>query len=403
MSRKVGLGDTHFDADIDGDVDFEFFGGIDLNEENQSANQNDDLLDCNINNTLTNNNDSSANQSSNELNTFDQMQHTKSVEIEAIATTSNSQIIVGGIDAVNLSVKLGEAENLLQQEQKQQEEETVKKSVDENFTAFEFAHDTATKVTDNNDDTVKSNCDSHFYKGQQMSDNSASSSTTTAATSSINDDDDDDMSAIDMKFLSKAVSDLQLQDNKQRLIESRSSGRQLTRLSTSVVSRPRKNMTFSNDEVRRIDMENKFLLRKIIEAQKPRNVLKKSQTPLVASSTINRMRDFKKIESENLMLLKKLQAVKPTKSLCRDNLVGPSSRTVVQRRTSSNLDSRSRSNSLLSTNQSELISSSSRLRTRASSNSSLPTWGTPTESGSYRSSETSSTIGRLPKLIKGKN
>ncbi|XP_014609840.1 PREDICTED: cilia- and flagella-associated protein 97-like [Polistes canadensis] len=74
----------------------------------------------------------------------------------------------------------------------------------------------------------------------------------------------------------------------------------------------RKNMSFTDDEVRKIERENELLLRKIMAQHKPRDkVLRKGALPKMSSSAINRKRLQKKIEGDNMMLLRRIQQAKP--------------------------------------------------------------------------------------------
>ncbi|XP_040821667.1 cilia- and flagella-associated protein 97 [Ochotona curzoniae] len=86
---------------------------------------------------------------------------------------------------------------------------------------------------------------------------------------------------------------------------------------------PRKNYSFSREEVRQIDQENQRLLKELSrQAEKPGN---KSAIPRRAAghppklyhSALNRQREQQRIERENLALLKRLEAVKPTVGMKR--------------------------------------------------------------------------------------
>lgn len=72
--------------------------------------------------------------------------------------------------------------------------------------------------------------------------------------------------------------------------------------------KPRKcrrwNMTFTDDEMRKIERENELLLRKIMAQQKPRHRIVDEHTtaqPRTSSSAINRKKLQKKIESDNMV------------------------------------------------------------------------------------------------------
>ncbi|KAM4709630.1 cilia- and flagella-associated protein 97 isoform 2-T3 [Discoglossus pictus] len=88
--------------------------------------------------------------------------------------------------------------------------------------------------------------------------------------------------------------------------------------------RQKKNYSFTNEEVRHIDRENQRLLRELSRhASKPRV---KSLTPKkpdilpsrLYHSALNRQREQQRIERENLALLKRLESVKPTVGMTRN-------------------------------------------------------------------------------------
>ncbi|KAL4640543.1 cilia- and flagella-associated protein 97 [Arapaima gigas] len=96
--------------------------------------------------------------------------------------------------------------------------------------------------------------------------------------------------------------------------------------------RVRKNYSFSNEEVRRIDRENQRLLRELSRpTPRPKSVcgsgsgsvssssLRKPGSPPVRlyHSALNRQREQQRIERENLAFLKRLESVKPTAGMRR--------------------------------------------------------------------------------------
>uniref|UniRef100_A0A8C9ZIL9 Cilia- and flagella-associated protein 97 n=1 Tax=Sander lucioperca TaxID=283035 RepID=A0A8C9ZIL9_SANLU len=91
--------------------------------------------------------------------------------------------------------------------------------------------------------------------------------------------------------------------------------------------RNRKNYSFTNAEVRRIDRENQRLLRELSRhspgprpgstARKTSYVAHKSPFSRLSHSALNRQREQQRIERENLALLKRLESVKPTPGLKR--------------------------------------------------------------------------------------
>ncbi|GIY52319.1 hypothetical protein CDAR_207831 [Caerostris darwini] len=83
----------------------------------------------------------------------------------------------------------------------------------------------------------------------------------------------------------------------------------------------RKNFSFSNEKVRKIDNDNQVLLKKIMAQQnrvKSHNV---SAAPIRSSSAVNRHRHQRQIEMENLALLKRLESTKPSRNLSRSYLL----------------------------------------------------------------------------------
>uniref|UniRef100_A0A3B4AER1 Cilia- and flagella-associated protein 97 n=1 Tax=Periophthalmus magnuspinnatus TaxID=409849 RepID=A0A3B4AER1_9GOBI len=106
----------------------------------------------------------------------------------------------------------------------------------------------------------------------------------------------------------------------------------VSRLDSNVVvqfpgSRHRKNYTFSNDEVKRIDRENQRLLQQLSRcssglrpgsAAGQRHCVTSSKPPnRVSHSSLNRLREQQRIERDNLAFLKRLESVKPTPGMKR--------------------------------------------------------------------------------------
>ncbi|XP_029995309.1 cilia- and flagella-associated protein 97 [Sphaeramia orbicularis] len=93
------------------------------------------------------------------------------------------------------------------------------------------------------------------------------------------------------------------------------------------VGKNRKNYSFTNDEVRRIDRENQRLLgqlSRLYQGSRPGSAAgqkrhKTSNSPLTrrSHSALNRQREQQRIERENLAFLKRLETVKPTSGLKR--------------------------------------------------------------------------------------
>ncbi|XP_021074716.1 cilia- and flagella-associated protein 97 [Mus pahari] len=86
---------------------------------------------------------------------------------------------------------------------------------------------------------------------------------------------------------------------------------------------PRKNYSFTREEVRQIDRENQRLLKELSrQAEKPGNKSTISgrsigHPPKLYHSALNRQREQQRIERENMALLKRLEAVKPTVGMKR--------------------------------------------------------------------------------------
>ncbi|XP_077061125.1 cilia- and flagella-associated protein 97 [Siphateles boraxobius] len=102
-----------------------------------------------------------------------------------------------------------------------------------------------------------------------------------------------------------------------------------------VVSRPgsvgssRKNYSFSNEEVREIDRENQRLLRELSHSTASsrsgsstcsKTSSRRSSAPAIRlyHSALNRQREQERIQKENLAFLKRLESVKPTPGMTRD-------------------------------------------------------------------------------------
>ncbi|XP_019645885.1 PREDICTED: cilia- and flagella-associated protein 97-like [Branchiostoma belcheri] len=117
---------------------------------------------------------------------------------------------------------------------------------------------------------------------------------------------------------------------------------------TPTTAGQRRNMTFSNDEVRRIELENHRLLNEIIKKKQKRPMsasstssrMSRASTSSVSSTrsrggrrdgnssariyhtALNRMRDQQRIERENLAMLRRLETARPTPGMSRHELLG---------------------------------------------------------------------------------
>ncbi|XP_037382263.1 cilia- and flagella-associated protein 97 [Talpa occidentalis] len=86
---------------------------------------------------------------------------------------------------------------------------------------------------------------------------------------------------------------------------------------------PRRNYSFTKEEVRQIDRENQRLLKELSrQAEKPgsKSTIPRRSVgppPKLYHSALNRQREQQRIERENLALLKRLEAVKPTVGMKR--------------------------------------------------------------------------------------
>nr|XP_033772711.1 cilia- and flagella-associated protein 97-like [Geotrypetes seraphini] len=85
----------------------------------------------------------------------------------------------------------------------------------------------------------------------------------------------------------------------------------------------KKNYSFTNNEVRQIDRENQRLLKELSKqnsGMRSNSIIPKKLTcPPVRlyHSAVNRLKEQQRIEKDNLALLKRLEAVKPTTGITR--------------------------------------------------------------------------------------
>lgn len=95
------------------------------------------------------------------------------------------------------------------------------------------------------------------------------------------------------------------------------------------VGSSRKNYSFSNEEVREIDRENQRLLRELSHSTvssrsgssaSSKTSSRRSSAPAIRlyHSALNRQREQERIQKENLAFLKRLESVKPTPGMTRD-------------------------------------------------------------------------------------
>lgn len=82
------------------------------------------------------------------------------------------------------------------------------------------------------------------------------------------------------------------------------------------MAKGRKNMSFTNEEVQKIDRENQRLLKRILAQQNRPKPKFDTRTPSrLAPSAINRQRQQRQIEVENLALLKRIESAKPSRDV----------------------------------------------------------------------------------------
>ncbi|XP_038160689.1 cilia- and flagella-associated protein 97 [Cyprinodon tularosa] len=164
----------------------------------------------------------------------------------------------------------------------------------------------------------------------------------------------------------------------------------------SPIRRPGKNYTFSRTEVQRIDLENQRLLQRISNAYSGIRLEKKARkkinepniSPVVylPHSALNRQRKQRRIDEENLALLKKLESTKPSPWLSRTKLLAdhqrlkgyvgassyPASRISCSR--TRNTSSALRSSTALSSRAAHPNSSSTSAPSSSKLSSSRPAW-----------------------------
>ncbi|XP_064607816.1 cilia- and flagella-associated protein 97-like [Liolophura sinensis] len=124
---------------------------------------------------------------------------------------------------------------------------------------------------------------------------------------------------MEFKLLMQAV--VELDSEKQKRIKS-STRRVVFAPPNSSFHREKNNYSFSNMQARNIDQENERLLQEIIRKRLPRK--KKEQTYTQANpvrrlpnSAVNRLKEQRRIEQENLAFLQRLQNIKPTRGLTK--------------------------------------------------------------------------------------
>ncbi|XP_025086218.1 cilia- and flagella-associated protein 97-like [Pomacea canaliculata] len=128
----------------------------------------------------------------------------------------------------------------------------------------------------------------------------------------------DNGNAIDLNILMKAVSEIE----KEKRVKAQT--RRVMFEPVQAKSCGKTNYTFSCDDTDRIEKENKRLLQEILKCMHSNSEKRQQKVadPSIKRSTltasaINRRRDQKRIENENLAFLKRLQSVRPSKGISR--------------------------------------------------------------------------------------
>ncbi|CAL1528001.1 unnamed protein product [Lymnaea stagnalis] len=127
-----------------------------------------------------------------------------------------------------------------------------------------------------------------------------------------------DLDSFDLHILMKAVGELE----KQKRLKANS--RRVMFAPTSLHRTEKANYTFDDNKTRDIERENNRLLKEIVRhvntgGEHRRGHIRGSATHKLTASAVNRERDIRRIESENLAFLKRLKKVKPTKAISREN------------------------------------------------------------------------------------
>ncbi|BFZ15166.1 hypothetical protein BsWGS_18205 [Bradybaena similaris] len=129
--------------------------------------------------------------------------------------------------------------------------------------------------------------------------------------------DPDKITGFDLKLLMKAVGELEKQNKVQM------NSRRVMFAPATLKGSEKSNYTFDKNQTRDIERENHRLLKEIIRhvssGEQKRHFNRQPGPYRLTPSAVNRERDIQRIERENLAFLKRLQDVKPTKSICRDN------------------------------------------------------------------------------------
>ncbi|KAH9513832.1 Cilia- and flagella-associated protein 97 [Bulinus truncatus] len=130
-------------------------------------------------------------------------------------------------------------------------------------------------------------------------------------------DDPDRLANFDLSILMKAVGELE----KQKRLKTNT--RRVMFAPISVNRGERGNYTFDDNQTREIERENNRLLKEIVRQvnsrEQTRGCPRQFTTNKLTPSAVNREREIRRIEMENLAILKRLKKVKPTKTISREN------------------------------------------------------------------------------------
>ncbi|XP_071495154.1 uncharacterized protein [Diadema antillarum] len=112
------------------------------------------------------------------------------------------------------------------------------------------------------------------------------------------------------------------------------SGKRKNRPQSAPMPHQRMNMSFSNDEVKRIDRENQRLLQKIVGSPGPGQSTTKARTGSashsrasrvpktpMSHSAVQRQRDQRRIEIENMQILRRIEAARANPQVKKDSLI----------------------------------------------------------------------------------
>ncbi|XP_046555831.1 cilia- and flagella-associated protein 97-like [Haliotis rubra] len=198
---------------------------------------------------------------------------------------------------------------------------------------------------------------------------------------------------LDLNILMKAVSELEktkrVKDNTRRV------------MFAPPKAHDSSNYTFTDDRTKLIEKENQRLLREIMkhvaEQRDPHQMKRADPTPVrrVTASAINRQRQQKRIESDNLQFLRRLQKVKPTRGMSRDDQINHYQHTMLY-----GVPIAAGDNLLKSGRRSRPGSAGSILSQRSRSMCSVTSASTNASAASTMRSATSTRSGRLPKSAK---